>query len=417
MGESTMSVSKHLVVFGAAEWLLASEKRSLARFTVVDRAYCYDNYATNRPERLLLMEYADPSLPDMIAAIHREDPFHGALLMSDDALIVGATIAAALGLECASAEATAQLKDKSLMRTALQSEKSDAVEFERVHSLDGIAAFADRVEYPIIVKPTNSVGSYLVKKIENLHDAKRYWDEHWQGKGQAILAEKFIEGTHFGILTFSFAGRLLIIGIVRIFHDPAIGHGSWVSIGQYVPGEVTQAQRSAIAATLSRALSTLGIEDGPCWTEIRINGESIKIVESQNRLPGGFIPQLIRHSTGIDVYNLLIEWGVRERGSVDEKVVRAAEALESMHSTGSGAAIRFYTPQPGRVMRVTFPEPRPDAILRSEIYIQTPGVAPVVTRDIDRIGYALAISDIGKDAYEAASNFVESTKFEYEAMV
>jgi argininosuccinate lyase len=114
-----------------------------------------------------------------------------------------------------------------------------------------------------------------------------------------ILVEQQALGPEFSVETFGSR----IVGITAKQLGP-LPH--FVEIGHVFPADLASETADAIGAEVRRALDALGMQWGPCHTELRLTVQGPMIIEVNPRLAGGFIPELVRRANGIDLIDATI---------------------------------------------------------------------------------------------------------------
>jgi biotin carboxylase len=124
----------------------------------------------------------------------------------------------------------------------------------------------------------------------------------------------------------------------------------------------------------------VGFDFGPAHTEIRATPQGPVVVEINPRLAGGMIPELVRHATGIDLLETLLDLLLGRPVQLDP--VRREVA-----------GIRFLTAdRPGRLHGFTgVPEARGLATVREVVADKLPGTAVQPAENAyHRLGHVLA---------------------------
>jgi cysteine synthase A len=100
------------------------------------------------------------------------------------------------------------------------------------------------------------------------------------------------------------------------------------------------------------------VRTGPTHTEVKIDADgTVRIIETHTRLAGGFIPEMVRAVTDIDLYALTVQEACGELHSLPEPDRRPI-----------AAALKYKRHHPGRVISVrgeTYMRFRPDVLAHS----------------------------------------------------
>jgi len=109
-----------------------------------------------------------------------------------------------------------------------------------------------------------------------------------------ILIETVAGGQEYSVETFC----KNVIGITQKYLGPL---PDFVEIGHDHPAEIAASTHEAIKQAALSALDALGLGWGPAHIEMRVSEDVPKIIEVNPRLAGGYIPELVRLASGIDL--------------------------------------------------------------------------------------------------------------------
>jgi biotin carboxylase len=155
------------------------------------------------------------------------------------------------------------------------------------------------LELPVVFKPTGLDGSRAVRLVERAADLEG-WEAELDRHGYrgSVLIEEYLRGPEFSVEALTAAGRHHIVGITakRLGPPPR-----FVEMGHVFPAPLPDAHRAAIVALVRAFLDAAGYRFGPTHTEVILTARGPRIVESQARLGGDRIPQLIEVATGFDI--------------------------------------------------------------------------------------------------------------------
>ena len=241
--------------------------------------------------------------------------------------------AEALGLAVNPAEAVRRLNDKALMRQLLAAHGLSPVRTAVAAAPDEVPALIDAFGYPAVVKPTRLAGSAAVRLVHGADDLRSWQHEiaTFGYRGPVVL-EEYLEGPEFSVETVSADGGHQVIGITakQVTEGPL-----FVETGQLFPAPLDQDTARAMEQLVLALLEVAGHRFGPAHTEIILTAEGPRVVESQARLGGDRIPQLIRIATGFDIEAAIFE-ALAGRGSTPGPALRSA-------------AISFFQLDPGPI--------------------------------------------------------------------
>lgn len=167
------------------------------------------------------------------------------------------------------------IKDSNIL---LQPKFCEVNSYEEILDLD--------FSYPLVLKPTSKGGKRGVIVINNKDEVKTAFTYALQDSGNALpfIIEEFIEADmECSVESLSYKGSHYI---VQITEKETSGPPHCVELGHHQPANLPCEILNKIRTAISFGLSAIGIENGPCHTEVRIKGENIYLVEFNAR-PGG----------------------------------------------------------------------------------------------------------------------------------
>ncbi|MCX5398295.1 biotin carboxylase [Streptomyces sp. NBC_00102] len=318
----------------------------------------YDPSIAEHCERIVHVPINDgPAILAALRPLHAERPFDRVLTTTEPAAESTGYVVDALGLPGVS-EATARaLKDKALTRELLDKHGISPVRYTMVSSPEAAAAFADEVGGDIVLKPVDGVASLHIHLAANAGEAAEAWTRLDADGITGIIAEEFLTGPVVSVDSFSYAGR----------HVP-IGYSEYRMNDRYVEWEVSTPSRYAVPhldalRTLTvQLLDAVGLTEGPSHSEFVLTPQGPRVLESHARLAGSGAPELVRRAFGCD----LNRWFMTVPLGIDTLPETSPEPI-------GGAAVRFFTPEPGVVTEVQLADD-----LDIEIRRKPAGVVPLV---------------------------------------
>lgn len=282
-------------------------------------------------------------------------------------------------------------RDKSRQRQRLRAAGVPGAASEPAATVSAAVAAADRIGYPVVVKPVAGSGSVATRRCADPEEVARATaavltaDPAALGlpPQQAVLVEEYLAGDEYSVETFDEE----VVGVTRKYLGP---EPYFVEVGHDFPAPLPPRERQAVADTAVAALRALGLGWGPAHVELRLTPAGPRIVEVNPRLAGGMIPRVVTEATGVDLIRLT--------------VARAAGRSEKPAPTRErSASIRFLVAdRPGRLVEVAgVPQARAvPGVVQVEV-TRPPGSELVLRHSFqDRLGYVIAT---GGDSQEAAT--------------
>ncbi|MFF7358696.1 MULTISPECIES: ATP-grasp domain-containing protein [Streptomyces] len=336
-----------VAVVGGRPAPIAGAKQLGIDVVLVHEEGSYDPAIAEHCERIVHAPIADgQAVLDVLKPLHDERPFDRVLTTTEPAAESTGFVVDALGLPGVT-EATARaLKDKALTRELLDKHGLSPVRYRMVGSAAEIAAFRAEVGERIIVKPVDGVASLHIHPVDTPEDAERAWQALRAADITGVIAEEYLDGPVVSVDSFSYDGR----------HLP-IGYSEYRMNDRYVEWEVSTPSRYArpwlaeLRELTPKLLDAVGLTEGPSHSEFVLTKNGPRVLESHARLAGSGAPELVRRAFGLDLNRMFLTVPL----GIDELPATSPEPI-------GGAAVRFFTPEPGTVTAVEVAEDAADEV-------------------------------------------------------
>lgn len=189
------------------------------------------------------------------------------------------------------------------------------------------------MEFPVVIKPIEGSGSVGVRLCGNYsecfdlitHMLSKNENERGIKVDNRVLIEQFILGEEYSGEVFD--GKLIGITKKHLGELPF-----FVETGHDFPALLENQLYKKIKKTITEAVMTLNLSWGPCHVEFKILDDKIIFIEVNPRLAGGFIPEIVKMSTGIDLIDIHLR-----------KILRLPINLNKIKNNSVG--IRFLIPE------------------------------------------------------------------------
>ena len=340
------------------------------------------------------VDTADPgALLDACRAIAEEAPLAGVWSSSEYFVAAAAALARALGLPGPSAEAIRACRDKERQRVVLGAAGAGIPRFAAATTVGEALAAAAGIGYPVVLKPVDGSGSVGVRLCATPDEAEIHaalllgaaGNERGLPVRAALLVEELATGPEFSVELFD--GQALALTGKHVSEPP------WfVETGHDVPAAVPPADADVLRRAAEHAVRALGLGWGPVHAELRLTAAGPRIIEVNPRLAGGFIPELVRLATGVDLIRATLQ--------------ACTGAAPEVRATAAGAAsIRFVLPPADGVLEGSTGLDRASedpAIAEARLYVE-PGARVRRAGDFrDRVGHVIAAGATTAGAAAAA---------------
>lgn len=221
---------------------------------------------------------------------------------SDLAMLTVNYVAQKLGLTSNSLHCTDISTNKYLMRQAFKAKGVPSAEY---YDYDEIGN-ADKLPYPLIVKPFDRSGSRAVSLVNNSTELANAANAAKEASfaGKAIV-EEYITGKEYSVEYISYKGKHTFLQLTEKFTTEA---PHYIETGHREPADVSEATLSRVKEVVEMALDSLEVEYGASHTEIRVDGDRVRIIEVGARMGGDCIgSDLVKLSTGYDFTEMVLD--------------------------------------------------------------------------------------------------------------
>lgn len=236
--------------------------------------------------------------------LHADRPIDGVLCWDEARILQTAHVAEALGLPGGDVAMINRCRDKHLTRTALAKVGVPQPESVLVETVDEALVTADKLGYPVILKPRALAASLGVVKVNSAEELTDNWEfahdttvpeaPHYDVK---VLVEEFADGYEISIDSAIFHGQVTPFCLAR----KEIGYPPYAEeVGHFVDAADPLLADHELMKVLADAHAAIGFSDGITHTEIMITADGPKVIEINARIGGDLIPYLGLQATGAD---------------------------------------------------------------------------------------------------------------------
>lgn len=308
-----------------------------------------------------------------------------------------ARIALRLGLPGPAPESIAICRNKRRQRECFSAHGLPVPHFRCVTSEGELDPIIRSFSFPVVVKPTQGSGSVGVKlcrrSAEAASHARMLLQQQVNERGLPVereaLIEEYLQGQEYSVEMFSAE----IVGFTKkhLSREPY-----FVETGHDFPVQAPHEILKVLGRAATEGLAATGLDWGPVHIEIKMTKNGPVVVEVNPRLAGGFIPELVKQSTGADLI---------------ERTVLAAVGQEAAfnRSLSKHTSIRFLMPEKKGILSAVhgLSEARQvEAVVEIKLY-KAPGDQVLCRGDFrDRLGHVIACHE----SAEAAMFYAEHAR-------
>lgn len=315
MSDGRLLLLMSVETYRASDFLAAARKLSLDVVVGTERTLAF---AKDTPAHYLTLPFHDADLAVAKArAFAARTPLGAVLAVDDDAVVVAAAIADALGLKGSSRRAAGRTRDKVELRRALRDAGLRCPRFWAYGSLEEVRRGAVReVTYPCVLKPRSLSASRGVIRADDAEELAlaaarvfRLLDGEDASRRAAsgaagVIVEEYLPGDELALEGLLADGKLTVLAL---FDKPDPLEGPYFEETLYVtPSRKSDAEQKAVAACVRDAAAALGLSEGPVHAEVRLSGGKATLVELAARTIGGLCGRTLRFGTGMTLEEVVL---------------------------------------------------------------------------------------------------------------
>jgi biotin carboxylase len=271
-------------------------------------------------DRAVPVRFEDPAAG--IESLFTYGPFDGIIAVGDRPALVAAQAAVALGLPFSPPDAVLAAHNKFLARERFRQAGMLTPRYRLVTEP------SDRpIAYPCVLKPLTLSGSRGVIRANN---ELEFVEAFARIKKLApdLQVEDFIPGREFALDGLVTAGRLQVLAL---FDKPDPLDGPFFEETIYV----TRSHEQAIFESAQRAVTALGLTQGPIHAEMRVNESGVWMLEVAARPIGGLCSRALRFEPGLSLENIILRHALGENVR-DTRLEAGAHGVMMIPIPGAG---------------------------------------------------------------------------------
>jgi len=267
------------------------------------------DYYKNPPAKRVADEHVRESTLDMDKVLEIAQKKHAELVISacvDQANITACYVAEKMGLPAPySYETALNVTDKCVMKKMMLDGGVPTSKYVVVKSIEDPGILS--LEFPVVVKPSDSSGSKGVKKVVCLSDL----DESLQAavaisrNGTAIV-EEFCEGKEVSVDCFILNREAHVI-MTRQKYNMIYGEESVISCyASVAPAKLSSAAMQNIRKVVNSIVTVFGLDNTSLLLQVMIDGDKVNVIEFAPRVGGGLSYRTVQLNTEFDILDATI---------------------------------------------------------------------------------------------------------------
>ena len=298
-------------------------------------------------DRRVWIDCSRPEWSAQILADHASRlPIDAIVPLDDQGVVVAARAAQLIGLPHNPPTGAAATRNKAMLRRRLAQDEISQPRFGIVERGDSPAEIASQLGYPVVFKPLSRSGGQGVIRVDRASDAdaavrriRRILAGAGENPNQPLLAEEFLPGGEVAVEGLLSRGRLKILAV---FDKPSPPQGPYFEETVLIaPSRLSSEILGEIDHLTRRAVTALGLKEGPIHAEFRIGRRRVSVLEVAARSIGGLCARSLR-------FGLMAE-------SWESVILRQALGMEppsTVRQPGATGVMMLPIPRSGRLVGV-----------------------------------------------------------------
>ena len=244
----------------------------------------------------------------------------GIISNSEPAMPIVAYVGNKLGLPSNDYELIASMTDKFKFRSLLKDNGFTVPGFGSAETYEEAKALFDSLNKPVMLKPAESSGSRGVVKLDTDEHLRAVFDDaqHYSRNDKVIL-EEYIDNTCGHVVggdIFVCDGKVVFWGLMSCIRSD---NCPLVPMGKAFPAILSEEQNAAVKSEIIKAVEKLGISFCAINVEAMINRQGkVCFIELNPRNGGNYIPDVLKISTGFDIFDATVRAAVGEYVEPDD---------------------------------------------------------------------------------------------------
>ncbi|MBL7776410.1 MAG: ATP-grasp domain-containing protein, partial [Saprospiraceae bacterium] len=228
-----------------------------------------------------------------------QGPAHRLLAAVEGMQVPLAQVREQLGIEGMDVETAKNFRDKQRMKDLFRKAGLPCAQSEEVKGAKQARVFAEKVGFPLVVKPVAGAGSLSTFRANDVAELDAAMAQMPEG---AALLEEFVTGDEHSFDTYSLVGSPVFHSLSHYYPNPLEAmREPWIQWQVVLPREVEAPQYDDIRHAAFEALDTLGMRTGISHLEwFRRADGSIALSEVAARPPGAQFMTLMSRAFDFD---------------------------------------------------------------------------------------------------------------------
>ncbi len=166
-----------------------------------------------------------------------------------------------------------------------------------------------RISFPAMMKPSDSQGQRGVRKVDNIEDVNRFFEETIGfSREKKVILESFIDGDEISVNVFLENGdiKFYLISDRKVWEEYPGG----IIKEHIIPSRYEEDHQISrkIRSLVENTLAAINLKNGPAYFQIKISSKGEPyLIEVTPRLDGCHMWRLIEYATGVNLLQASID--------------------------------------------------------------------------------------------------------------
>lgn len=271
------------------------------------------DYLPNNPGRYIADKYYCESTTDLkkILKIAQSESIDGIVsYASDPAALTAAYVGNIMGLPSNPYKSIEILSKKNLFRKFLIENNINTPQSISYPDIKSFYNNLFKLNFPVIIKPTDSSGSKGVYKINTFEEFSYYYPQTLNAsKEKRVIVEEYIENDKSYVIggdIFILNGQVKFWGFLNSFRN--FKENSLIPIGTSYPSLLSESEIFRLKKEISYIVQKLKLSFGAFNIEYFVKKDgNFQIIELGPRNGGNMIPDLLELATGVNTIAATVE--------------------------------------------------------------------------------------------------------------
>jgi len=286
-----------------------------------------------------------PATIEFARRINQIIKIDGVMTIASESAVTVASVAEALDLPGLGPKFAIWATDKVKRQKLFRKHNVPSPYFASATSVEQGIIQAQKIGWPVVVKPADSAGSRGVRKVncpEEMADAVSEIRKY--STAPEFLIEEFLSGTEHSIEGIVINGKVYWTGFSdRNYDKKEIYPPYFLEDGDTLPSALSREMLEKVYSVSTQAVHALGINWGPAKGDILIDKQGPKVLEMAARLSGDyFCFKTVPLHNGVDLLRAVMDLSLGL--DIDFSLLNP--------KFNQGVALRYVWPKPGRVKAI-----------------------------------------------------------------